>query len=72
MKKGLIQSLHKRASTICQEHEGLCNEISSLKGYLQLKSYPQGFIDSIIKSKGNSSRPNKEVKPLGSVHIPYV
>jgi hypothetical protein len=34
-------------------------------------SYPQGFIDSVINSKGGS-HPNKEEKPLGSVYISYV
>jgi hypothetical protein len=35
------------------------SEIGSLKHYLQLNGYPQGFVDSVINSKG-SSRPNKE------------
>jgi hypothetical protein len=36
-----------------------------------LNSYPQGFIDSFINSKG-SRRLNKEQKALGSVYVPYV
>jgi hypothetical protein len=32
-------------------------------------SYPQGFTDSVINSKG-SSPPSKEEKLLGSMHIP--
>jgi hypothetical protein len=47
------------------------NEISNLKRDLQLNDYPQGFIDSVINSKG-SSHPNTEENPLGSVYIPYV
>jgi hypothetical protein len=71
VKRGLIQSLHNRPSTICQERQDLPKEISSLRRDLQLNGYPQDFIDSIINSKG-SSRLNKEQKPLSSVYIPYV
>jgi hypothetical protein len=42
-----------------------------LRRELQPNGYPQGFIDSVINSKG-SSRLNEEQKPLGSVYIPYV
>jgi hypothetical protein len=51
-KRGLIQSFHKRASTICQECQDLCNEISSFRHDLQLKCYPQGSIESVINKKG--------------------
>jgi hypothetical protein len=34
-------------------------------------SYPQGSIDSVVNSKGNS-RPNKEETLQGSAYIPYV
>jgi hypothetical protein len=71
VKWGLIQSLHSRASTICQERQNLVKEISSLRSDLQLNDYPQGFIDSVIDSKG-SGRLNEEQKPLRSVYIPYV
>jgi hypothetical protein len=73
VKIGLIQILHNRASTISQERQDLFNKISSLRRDLQLNSYPQGFIDSIIthNSKG-SSCPNTKEKPLGSVFISYV
>jgi hypothetical protein len=56
---------------MCQEQQELFNEISSLRRDLQLSSYPEGFFDSIINSKG-SSRLNKEQKPRGSVYISYV
>jgi hypothetical protein len=69
VKSGLILSIHKRASTICQERQDLCNEISSLRRDLQHNDYPRGFIDSVINSKGS---PNKEEKPLGSVYIPHL
>jgi hypothetical protein len=47
------------------------NEISNLRHYLLLNSYPQGFTDPVINSKG-SGCPNKKENPLGSVYIPYV
>jgi hypothetical protein len=71
VKRGLIQSLHNRASTICQEQQDLWNEIIGLRQDLQLSGYRQGFINSIINSRG-SSHLNKEQKPLGSVYIPHV
>jgi hypothetical protein len=71
VKRGLIRSLHDRASTIRQERQDLVKETSSLRSDLQLSSYTKGFIDSVIYSKGNS-RLNKKQKPMGSVYIPYV
>jgi hypothetical protein len=44
MKRGLIRSVHNRASTICQERQDLVQEISSLQSDLQLNSYPKGFM----------------------------
>jgi hypothetical protein len=70
-KRGLIQSHHNRASTICQERQDLFNEISSLRSDLQLNSYPQGVIDSIIGSKDSSHSTKVEI-PLGSVYISHV
>jgi hypothetical protein len=67
---GLIQSLHNKASTLCQE-QYLFDEISSLRSDLQPNGYPQGFIDSVINSKRSNS-PNKEEKPLVSVYVPCV
>jgi hypothetical protein len=66
VKRGLIQNLLNRASTICQKQD-LFNAISSLRRDLQLSGYPQGFIDSV-----KSSSLNKEKKPLGSVYIVYM
>jgi hypothetical protein len=71
MKRGLIQTLHNRASTARQERQDMVKEINSLKSDVQLNGYPQGFIDLVINSKG-SGRLNKEQKPLDSVHVPYV
>jgi hypothetical protein len=71
VKRSLIQSLHSRASIICQERQDLFHESSNLGRDLKLSAYPQGFIDSVVNSKG-SRHPNKEEKPLGSVYIPYV
>jgi hypothetical protein len=71
VKRGLIQSLHNRASAVYQERQDLFNKISNLKCDLQLNVYPQGFIDSVFNSKG-INRPDKEAKPLDSLYIPYV
>jgi hypothetical protein len=67
LKRGLIQSFHNKASTICQERQVLFNRSSSLRRDLQLSGYPQGFIDSVMCS----SHPNEEEKLLGHVYIPY-
>jgi hypothetical protein len=48
VKRGLILSLHNRASTIYQEQQDLVKEIISLRSDLQLNDYPQDFIDSVI------------------------
>jgi hypothetical protein len=71
VKRGLIQSFHNRASTICQDRQDLAKEINNLSHDLQLNGYPQGFIDSVINPKG-TRHPKTEEKPLGSVYIPYV
>jgi hypothetical protein len=71
VKSGLIQSLHSRASTVCQERQDLVKEMSTLRSDLELSGYPQDFNDSVINSKG-SSRLNKEQKPLGSVYISHM
>jgi hypothetical protein len=70
MSKEELFSLYDRASTICQEQDPLV-EVNNLRRDLQLSGYPQGFINSVARSKG-SSRQKKEDKPLGSVYIPYV
>jgi hypothetical protein len=56
VKRGLIQSLHNRASTICQERKDLVNEIISLRSDLKLSDYPQGFNDSVITYKLSEER----------------
>jgi hypothetical protein len=71
VKRGLVQSLLKRASTICQERQDLDYEISSPRQDLQLNGYPQGFIHSVVNSKG-SSLLMKEVKHLSSVYVPPI
>jgi hypothetical protein len=71
IKRKIIQSLHNRASTICQKRQDLFNGIGNLRCDLQLNDYPLSFTDSVINSN-RSTRPNQEEKSLGSVHIPYV
>jgi hypothetical protein len=67
-KRGLVQNLHNRVSTICQESQDLVTEISSLRCDLQLNGYLQGLTDSVINSNG-SCHPNEEEKPLDSVLV---
>jgi hypothetical protein len=73
LKKGLIQSLHNRATTICQDHQHLVVETNRLKQDLQNNGCPQGFVDSAITSRV-SAHPKKtqDDKPLCYIHIPYV
>jgi hypothetical protein len=71
VKRRLIRSLHNRVSTIYKERQKLVKEINSLRSDLQFNGYSQGFIDSVINSKG-SSRLSKGEKTLGSVYISYV
>jgi hypothetical protein len=47
-------------------------EVNKLRCDLQLSNYSQGFIDSVIRSKGSSRQKKKEEKPLGTVYILYV
>jgi hypothetical protein len=72
IKRDVVQSLHSRASIICQERQDLLNEIN-MRRDLQLSGYPQRFIDSVLKSRG-SCRPEEEERknPLGLLFIPYV
>jgi hypothetical protein len=44
VKKGLIQSLHTRAITICQDRQDLCNEIATLRHDLQLMVILKGTL----------------------------
>jgi predicted GIY-YIG superfamily endonuclease len=71
MSKEELFSLHDRASTICQKQQDLLVEVNNLRRDLQLSGYPQGFINSVVRSKGSSHQKNEE-KPLGSMYIPYV
>jgi hypothetical protein len=59
VKRGIIHSLNDRASTICQERQDLLVEANNLRRDLQLNGYPQGFINTVVRSKG-SSRQKKE------------
>jgi hypothetical protein len=43
----------RRASTICQEEQGLFNEISRLRGDIQFNGHSQEFIYSVINSKSS-------------------
>jgi hypothetical protein len=73
VKRGIVQSLHSRASIIWQERQDLFNEIKNMRRDLKLSGYQQRFIESVLKS-GGSCRPEEEErkKPLGLVFIPNV
>jgi hypothetical protein len=62
VKRGLVESLHKRDSIMYQEQEDLFNEIGSLRCELQLNGCPKSSIDLVINSK-RSNLPDKEEKP---------
>jgi hypothetical protein len=47
VERSLIQSLHNRASTICQEQD-LCNEISSLRHDLRLSDVPKVALSQLL------------------------
>jgi hypothetical protein len=72
VKGGLILSPHKRVYSVYKKQQDLFNESSRLRSDLQLNSYPGGFTDSFINSKGSKSHPSKGAKSLGPVHIPYM
>jgi hypothetical protein len=70
-KRGTVQSLQSRDSTICQEKQDLLHEIDNLRQDHQLSGYPPRFTDSAFNSRENSClREGK--KPLGVVFIPCV
>jgi hypothetical protein len=70
VKRGLIQNLLIRASTICQKRRDHRNAIRSFRCDFQCNGCPQGFIDSIINSE-DCGRSTKEGNPLRSVYMPY-
>jgi hypothetical protein len=59
VKRRLIQSLHNRASTICQDRQDLAKEINNLRHDLQLNGYHQGFIGLVINPTGSSCPKNR-------------
>jgi hypothetical protein len=72
VKKGLIQSLHKRAITICQDQQDLRKEIVNLRRDLQRNGYPRSIIDSVMNSKGSSQQNQEEKKSVGFVYISHM
>jgi hypothetical protein len=68
VKRGIIQGLHNKASTICQEWQVLFNDINKLRSDLKFDHYRHRFITSVLNSKGRS-HPEKEKKPPGFVYL---
>jgi hypothetical protein len=50
----------------------LARELDNLKHDLQLNGFPQKLMDTVINNTGGNNRSRNEVKPIGSVAIPYV
>jgi hypothetical protein len=69
IKKGLIQSLHKRAITICQNQKERQKEIIHLRREFRINGYPRSFIDSAFKTK-SLTRPEQDYR--GTIYISYV
>jgi hypothetical protein len=51
---------------------GLAHEVNNLKHDLQLNVFPPKLINSVINNNGGKNRLRNDVKPIGSVVIPYV
>lgn len=58
-KRGTIQCLHSRASTICEHQQELLNKTDNFRCNLQLSGNPQWFTNSVHYSK-DSRNPDKE------------
>jgi predicted GIY-YIG superfamily endonuclease len=50
----------------------LAHEVNNLKHDLQLNGFPPKLINTVINNTGGNNRLRNEVKPIGSVVIPYV
>jgi hypothetical protein len=50
----------------------LAREVSNLKHDLQLNGFPPKPINTVINNTEGKNRLRNEVKPIGSVVIPYV
>jgi hypothetical protein len=72
VKRGIIRSLYNRATIICQERQDFAYEVNNFKHDLQLNGFPPKLINTIINNTGGNNRLRNEVKPIGSVVIPYV
>jgi hypothetical protein len=50
----------------------LAHEVNNLKHDLQLNGFPPKLINTVINNTGGNNQLRNEVKPIGSVVIPYV
>jgi hypothetical protein len=71
LKRGVFRNLIRRAKVICQDQKDLNNEINNMRHELVLNSYPQEFVDSIMKPS-RSNHPSSETIYQGTVVIPCV
>jgi hypothetical protein len=69
IKKGLIRSLQKRATVVCQGQQALQQEVTHLRRDFQNNGYPSSFIDSAFKNPRTTIKPDKDY--LGTMFISY-
>jgi hypothetical protein len=72
VKRGIIRSLYSRGTIICRERQDLAHEVNDLKHDFELNGFPPKLINTDINNTGGDNRLRNEVKPIGSVVIPYV
>lgn len=64
-KRGVTQSVHHRATTICQGQQDSSDKTDIRGDNLQLGAYSTGFIDSVTNRLKGGIHLKNEVKPLG-------
>jgi hypothetical protein len=70
VKRGIIRSLHNRATIICLQRHDLAHELNNPKHDLQLNGFPPKLINSVNNTWGKN-RLRNDVKLIGSLVIPY-
>jgi hypothetical protein len=61
-----------KATIICRKLQDLAHEVNNLKHDFQLNGFPPKLINSVINNTGGKNRLRNDVKPIGSMVIPYV
>ena len=71
VKRGLVNCLFNRASSILKDSTQLTKEHTHLSKVLRSNGYPKAFIDSSI-STHTCDRQIEDRQPIGTVSIPYI